>query len=208
MSIEEVITSFPTVANATMDDIIMAVQGYTSPSVLGTSVQESLSQVFELFQTNIILYNSGNPNGAIAGSTFQFCWNTTNSTLWICTTTGTSSTAVWTKVGSGIQWHLVMGVSQLAQLNQGYVTSDSALTTITLPTSFSFGDTVRVAGNGTGGWTLRAGAGTIINVGTQVTTSGGTVSSVHTNDSIEIVATATNTSWMMVSSVTTTFVVA
>lgn len=101
MATEEMFTSLPGVSSAMMTDIICAVQGYTSPSNLGLSVQETLQQVYNLFQANIILFNAGNPNGVVAGTTFQFCWDTTNKILYICTTSGTASTAVWTAVSSG-----------------------------------------------------------------------------------------------------------
>ncbi|CEG60972.1 hypothetical protein [Legionella micdadei] len=113
---EEMFTELPTVSNATMSDIICAVQGYVSPSNLGLSVQESLQQVYNLFQSNIILFNSGNPNGSLAGTTYQFCWDTLNDLLWICTTSGTSSTAVWTR----------------ANVNSGYTTTATANGTTTL----------------------------------------------------------------------------
>ena len=100
MATEEMFTSLPTVGTAMMSDIICAVQGYVSPSNLGLSVQETLQQVYNLFQANIILFNSGNPNGAVAGTTYQFCWDTLDYILYICTTSGTSSTAVWTIVSS------------------------------------------------------------------------------------------------------------
>lgn len=100
MATEEMFTSLPTVSNAMMSDIICAVQGYSSPTVLGLSVQETLQQVYNLFQANIILFNSGNPNGVLAGTTFQFCWDTLDSELFICTTSGSASTAVWTLVAS------------------------------------------------------------------------------------------------------------
>jgi hypothetical protein len=96
MAIEEMFTELPTVASAQMSDIICAVQGYTSPSSLGLSVQETLQQVYNLFQSNVILFNAGNPNGAVAGQTYQLCWDTTDKILWVCTTSGTSSLAVWT----------------------------------------------------------------------------------------------------------------
>ena len=96
MAIEEMFTSLPTVSSAQMTDILCAVQGYVSPTVLGLSVQETLQQVYSLFQSNIILFNAGNPNGVLAGTTYQFCWDTTDSALYLCTTSGTSSTAVWT----------------------------------------------------------------------------------------------------------------
>lgn len=91
-------TELPTTGAAQLTDIICAVQGYTSPSSLGLSVQETLQQVFNLFATNIILSHSGNPNGNTAGTTYQLLWDTTDNFLWICTTSGSSSTAVWKPV--------------------------------------------------------------------------------------------------------------
>lgn len=116
MSIEQMFTELPTVSNSLMSDIICAVQGYVSPSALGLSTQQTLSQVFSLFQSNIILFNAGNPNGSVAGSTYQFCWDTTNSTLYICTVSGTASTAVWIR----------------ADINDGYTTTATAAGTTTL----------------------------------------------------------------------------
>lgn len=101
MAIEEMITSLPSVSAATMQDIIYAVQGYVSPTQLGTSVQETLQQIYNLFQANVVLFNAGNPNGVVAGVTYQFCWDTTDKILWICTTSGTASTAVWTQSIAG-----------------------------------------------------------------------------------------------------------
>lgn len=98
MATEEMFTSLPTVTTAQLTDIICAVQGYISPSNIGLSVQETLQQVYSLFQSNIILFNSGNPNGFVAGTTYQFCWDTLNSVLYICTISGSSSTAAWTSV--------------------------------------------------------------------------------------------------------------
>lgn len=98
MATEEMFTSLPTTGSALMTDIICAVQGYSSPTILGLSVQETLQQVYNLFQANVVLFNSGDPNGVLAGQTYQFCWDTLNSKLYICTTTGSASTAVWTLI--------------------------------------------------------------------------------------------------------------
>lgn len=102
MTVQERWTDLPTVGSATMTDIINAVQGYVSPAVLGTSVQETLQQVYNLFQSNIILFFSGNPNGHVAGTTYTFCWDTLDSVLYLCTTSGTTSTAVWTAVSTNL----------------------------------------------------------------------------------------------------------
>lgn len=89
----EPITVLPPVTNATLSDIIYAVQG-------GVSSQETLQQVQQLMLAQTILNNAGNPNGAVAGNVYQFCYDTTNSKLYICTTSGSSSTAVWTLQGA------------------------------------------------------------------------------------------------------------
>jgi hypothetical protein len=83
-------TQLPTVPNATLDDIICAVQG-------ASSVQETLSQIQELMLDNTIFSFAGDPNGNLAGATYQLCWDTVNDILFICTTTGTALTAVWTQ---------------------------------------------------------------------------------------------------------------
>lgn len=89
----EKFTQLPTVVSATLNDIIAAVQG-------GVSSQETLGQVFTLMLANTILNNAGNPNGAVAGSVYQLCWDRTNNLLYVCTTSGNAATAVWTLAGS------------------------------------------------------------------------------------------------------------
>jgi|GEM_PF-3178099 hypothetical protein len=84
----EKFSQLPTVTNANLADIIAAVQA-------GTSVQETLGQVFTLFLANMVLNNAGNPNGSVAGVIYQMCWDTTNHILYVCTTSGNAATAVW-----------------------------------------------------------------------------------------------------------------
>lgn len=122
MAVEEMFTQLPTVSNATMSDIICAVQGYVSPTNPGLSVQETLQQVYNLFQANIILFNAGNPNGVVAGTQYQFCWDTIDSILYICTFSGTASTAIWTR----------------ANINSGYTTTVTSATTTILTVLSSY----------------------------------------------------------------------
>lgn len=89
----EMFTSLPTVASATLADVICAVQG-------GVSVQETLQQVIALGIQQTILNYPGNPNGNVGGTVYQLCWDTTDHTLYICTTSGIASIAVWTVVSS------------------------------------------------------------------------------------------------------------
>ena len=96
MTVEQRFTDLPATSAAQLTDIICAVQGYVSPSVLGTSVQQTLQQIYNLFQTNLILFHAGNPNGTVAGTTYQLCWDTSDKILWVCTTTGIAGVALWT----------------------------------------------------------------------------------------------------------------
>jgi len=62
--------------------------------------------------------------------------------------------------GNGaLPWQVVAGTSQQAQPNTGYLATNGALVTLTLPTSPNPGDVVRVSGAGAGGWKIAQNAG-------------------------------------------------
>lgn len=90
----EKFTQLPEVGSALFTDIICAVQA-------GVSVQETLGQISDLMLSNTIANYAGNPNGHVAGQTFQLCWDTANDILYTCTHTGSATTAVW-EPSSGI----------------------------------------------------------------------------------------------------------
>lgn len=260
-------TQLPTVPNATLDDIICAVQS-------GSSVQETLSQIQELILENTILSYAGDPNGNLAGDTYQLCWDTVDEILFVCTTTGTSTTAVWTQGalngiidpthgGTGVanptahaipiaegssdfnfltltngqlligftgqdpvpasliagtnisitngsgtitinatgpgsfSWSEVIGTSQAMAVNTGYISSNAALVTLTLPVTSVVGDTLKVVGKGVGGWLIAQNTGQTIHFGTSDTTTGvgGSLASTNQRDSISLVCTTDNTDW-------------
>ena len=206
MTIQEKFPQLPTVSSAVMSDIICAVQGYVSPSALGLSVQESLQQVYNLFQSNIILYNAGNPNGVVAGTTYQLCWDTVDNILWVCTTTGTATTAVWTECinPASINWVLANTTPVTISSGTKYVCSNGATETVfVLPAVAAFGATFEIAGSSSGGWTVTQNAGQVINFGNLVTTTGvdGSLSSTNENDYVRIVCVTANTTWNVIGSI-------
>ena len=205
MAIEEMFTSLPMVSNSTLNDIICAVQGYTSPSSLGLSTQQTLQQVYNLFQSNLILFNAGNPNGSVAGTTYQLCWDTVDLILWVCTTSGTSTTAVWTEcINPQSNWVNVASSTQAIIANMSYVCNNGAsLITFTLPTTAAFGTIIQIAGFSSGGWTLAQNTGQSINFGSLATTTGvgGSLSSSNKNDFIRLLCVTANTTWNVISSV-------
>jgi len=266
----EKFTQLPNVANSTLLDIIAAVQS-------GVSVQQTLGQVFSLMLSNIILHYAGNPNSNVAGTEYQYCWDTSDNILYICTTTGNTSTAVWTKVAQaatqvippslggtgvadptahtlpiaegssnynflgpltngqlligstggdpvaaaltpgtnititntpggiqiaasgagGFTWNHVTGTSQAMSSNNGYITDNASLITLTLPTTSSIGDEIEIIGNGAGGWLIAQNSGQQIKFGNASTTSGvsGSLASTNQYDSVYLVCTVANTQW-------------
>lgn len=217
---QERITELPQASNANLTDIIVAVQGYNPPTTIGTSVRESLQQVFNLFNTNIIIDNLGNPNGVVAGSLNQLCWDSVNHILYICTAPGTSSTAVWTKTieltaGTGVSisqagstitisaiaallpWTIVVGTTQIMSSNNGYIAANAGQVTLVLPAGSSVGDEISIVGQGAGGWKIDQNAGQLIRIGSAATSTGvgGSVSSTNRYDSMQMVCTVANFEW-------------
>ena len=65
------------------------------------------------------------------------------------------STQLAATLASGIvPWQTVAGTSQMATPNAGYVLTNAARTTVTLPNTANVGDIVRVSGLGAGGWAV------------------------------------------------------
>ena len=60
-------------------------------------------------------------------------------------------------------WQLVQGTSQQAASANNYLTTNQALTTLTLPPSPGVGDTLRFSGSGVSGWKIAQNAGQSIN---------------------------------------------
>lgn len=99
----------------------------------------------------------------------------------------------------GIAWNNVTGPTQGALVNNGYITNNSSLCTVTLPTTAAIGAVVAVAGNGAGGWVLAQNSGQTVHIGNQNTTAGagGSLASTNRRDCVELVCVATNTDWVV-----------
>lgn len=187
----EKFSQLPTVPNATLNDIICAVQS-------GQSVKETLSQVQQLMLANTILSFAGNPNGNLAGSIYQLCWDSDDHLLFVCTTTGTSLTAVWTlaipDTFTGVE---VNSASQTMTANSGYIANNGSLCTLTLPASAPLWSSLKVVGKGAGGWAIAQLTGQSIHIGSSSTTpgTGGSIASTNQYDSISLVCTVEDLVW-------------
>ncbi len=102
----------------------------------------------------------------------------------------------------GITWTEVTGTSQAAVVNNGYITNNAGLVTITLPSTVSVGQTIEVAGSGAGGWRIAQNASQVINFGTTATTTGtgGRLDSVNRYDAVRLICITANTTFTVISS--------
>lgn len=105
--------------------------------------------------------------------------------------------------GGGAHWVTIAGTTQLAAVNTGYIIGNAAQTTITLPTLAEVGSVINVQGLGAGGWVLQAAAAQIINIGAAATSAGGTLISANRYDSLQIVCVLANSTWGVISVLST-----
>jgi hypothetical protein len=92
-------------------------------------------------------------------------------------------------------WNDVISSSMAMMPNQGYVSDNAGLVTLSIPISSNFGDEIAVSGKGLGGWIITMGAGQTIAIGTISTSSGGSVASRSYTDSIRLVCIVPNLQW-------------
>lgn len=108
--------------------------------------------------------------------------------------------------GSGVAWSTIVGTTQDAVVNSGYVIGNAAQTTITLPATAAVGAIVAVQGLGAAGWVLEPNSGQTIQVGQ--TAAGISVTSAANFDAIEVVCIVADTTWAMRSGVSSGFTTA
>lgn len=102
-----------------------------------------------------------------------------------------------------LNWSVVAGTTQAAQINSGYIANASALCTIILPATAPVGSLLEIVGMGAGGWRLAQGAGQQVVFGSISNTSGtgGQLNSTHQRDAIRLVNIVADTTWQVISSV-------
>lgn len=123
----------------------------------------------------------------------------------VLTSNGAAALPSWQPASGGsggvTSWVDVTGTTQAMAVNTGYMADNAGLVTLTLPSTAAFGSVIRVAGYGAGGWTIAQNSGQSINVGNQTTTTGvsGSLASTNANDTVELLCTVANTTFMSLS---------
>lgn len=95
------------------------------------------------------------------------------------TISSTTTTLIWTEV---------TGTTQAMNVSNGYISSNAALVTFTLPATAAIGDQVQVLGKGAGGWKINQASNQQINLGILATSVGtsGSLASTKQFDTVEL----------------------
>jgi len=103
----------------------------------------------------------------------------------------------------GLAWNVETTTAVTAAVNNGYLTNNAGLVTVTLPTTAAVGDKVRVCGMGAGGWKVAQNASELIDYGENTTTTGvgGSLASTHYADTVELICKVADTEWHVLSGV-------
>jgi len=177
----------------------------TANQLLYSSATNTVGGLASANSATLVTNASGVPAWTGSMTNGQILIGSTGATPVIGTITGTSGISVavgagtitLSGTGSGIGWNEITGASQTMAPDQGYVTNNAGLVTLTLPAVAAFGTVINIVGKGAGGWRIAQGAGQQIQVGSTASTvgAGGYVESTNRYDSIELLCTTANTTW-------------
>jgi hypothetical protein len=99
-------------------------------------------------------------------------------------------------VGGGASTIEVTGTSASMVSNTNYIANNAGLVTLTMPATVALGGIIRVYGKGAGGWLVQLNGGQTINLGSNPTTSGGSLASTNQFDVVEISCITANTTFV------------
>jgi len=105
--------------------------------------------------------------------------------------------------GGGITWTEVTGTTQSASADNGYITNNESLVTVTLPSTCAVGKIIAIAGKGAGLWKIAQNASQIVYFGDQNTTTGtaGYLAAQNRRDCVELICITANTEFQVRSAI-------
>lgn len=108
---------------------------------------------------------------------------------------GAGTLSIGTSGLASFTYNDVSGTTQAAAVNNGYIISNAAQTTVTLPATAAEGSVIAVQGKGAAGWIMAANTGQVIHLGSSATSSAGSLTSTNQWDAVEVVCVTANTTW-------------
>ena len=180
----------------------------TANRLLYSSATNTVTDLATANSATLVTNATGVPSWTSSMTNGQILIGSTGATPVVGTITGTLGVTVTNGAGTitisggggGYTWTEVTGTTQAMAANNGYITNNPALVTLTLPTTAALGTTLSIAGKGAGGWKIAQNAGQEIFFGTIATTIGATgyLQSTQQFDSIELLCITANTQWTVI----------
>jgi hypothetical protein len=180
----------------------------TANRLLYSSATNTVTDLATANSATLVTNASGVPAWTSSMTNGQVLIGSTGATPVPATITGTAGITITNAAGSitisggggGYTWTEVTGVSQAMAANNGYITNNPALVTLTLPATAALGTTISIAGKGAGGWKIAQNAGQEIFFGSSATTIGATgyLQSTQQFDSIELLCITADTQWTVI----------
>lgn len=181
---------------------------YAASSLLYSNGANTVTGLATATSAALVTNSSGVPAWTGSMTNGQILIGSTGATPVPATITGTLGITVTNGAGTitisggggGYTWTEVTGTTQIMAANNGYITNNPALVTLTLPATAALGTTLSIAGKGAGGWKIAQNAGQQIFFGSSSTTSGATgyLQSTQQYDSIELLCITANTQWTVI----------
>lgn len=173
---------------------------YASSANAVTGLATQNSAVLVTNSTGVPAYSATMTNGQViigsTGATPTAATLTQGTGITITNGPGTITIAGST---NALTWNDVSGTSQAAAVNNGYIISNAAQTTVTLPATAAEGSVISVQGKGAAGWIMAANTGQVIHLGSSASSSAGSLTSTNQWDSVSIVCVTANTTWAVTS---------
>lgn len=181
---------------------------YTQYSIVYAATANNLSGLAPANNSVLLSGTAGEPVWSGALTNGQIIIGNTGAQPSVATITGINGIDVINGAGTiqisggggGYNWTEVTGTTQAMAVNSGYVASNAALVTLTLPATAALGDTIIVQGKGTGGWRIAQNGGQIIHFNSSTSTLGvlGYIESTQRYNSVELLCITANNEWAVV----------
>ena len=207
--------SFGTVPNAALSNSSITLSNGNNITITGSPVSLGGAATVNVSGTTNHAIQVGNASGSLtslsAATNGQLPIGFTGSDPVITTLTAGSGISISNGAGSitinatgvAFTWNEITGTSSGMAVNNGYISNNAGLVTLTLPSTAAFGDIIRVGGKGAGGWKIAQNASQVIHFGSTNTTTGtgGSLASTNRYDAIHLVCITANTDFLALSSI-------
>lgn len=120
----------------------------------------------------------------------------------VLTSNGAGQLPSWQGAG-GFSWEDVTATTKAMAVNMGYTANNASQVEFTLPATAAYGDIIRVAGKGAGGWKISENGSQTIHFGVLDSTGDGSgyLESTQQYDCVHLLCSVANTDWTVLSSI-------